>query len=49
MYDDFIINYNYVVSPLDDNRDTLTINTTTKDQYYYYDTANVGVYITPAL
>lgn len=49
MYEDFILNYNFVVDPLDKDADSLKINTTTKDWYYFYDTANTNVFVTPAL
>ena len=49
MYDDFVQNYYYVVNPLHPTNDSFRINTTTKEGYYYLDTANTSVFATPAL
>lgn len=49
MFEDFIENYNFVVNPLNTTRDSLSITTTTKEGYYYIDTANTSVFITPDL
>lgn len=49
MFDDFIMNYHYVVSPLNDTRDSMLVRTTTREGYYYIDETSTGVFITPAL
>lgn len=49
MYDDFVENYNYVVSPLNSTRDSLTITTTTAEGYYFMDTYNTSLFIKPDL
>lgn len=49
MFDDFILNYNYVVNPLNVTRDSMLVRTTTKEGYYYIDESNTNIFITPAL
>ena len=49
MYEDFIVNYNYVVSPLNATRDSLLVKTTTKEGYYYIDETKTNVFIKPDL
>lgn len=49
MYEDFVQNYYYVVDPLHATKDSIRINTTTKEGYYFLDTANTSVFATPTL
>jgi len=37
MYDDFILNYNYVVDPLNGTTNSMLVRTTTKEGYYFID------------
>ena len=47
MYDDFILNYNYVVNPLNSSIDYIMLKSTTKEGYYYVDQDYIVA--TPAL
>jgi len=47
--DTFVQNYNYIVSPLNETKDSIVITTTTKEGIYYMDTANSGVFVSPEM
>jgi hypothetical protein len=49
MYDDFIMNYHYVVDPLNSTRDSMLVRTTTREGYYYIDETSTDVFILPPL
>ena len=49
MYEDFIQNYYYVVTPLNSTTDSMLVRTTTSDGYFYIDQTNTGLFITPDL
>ena len=49
MYDDFILNYNYVVDPLNGTTNSMLVKTTTKEGYYFIDQTAKDVFITPPL
>jgi hypothetical protein len=47
LFEDFIQNYHYVVSPLNETRDSVFVRSTTKEEYYYVDES--PAYIKPDL
>lgn len=49
MFEDFIMNYYFVVTPLNSTFDSMLIRTTTREGYYFIDETAVDLFITPAL
>lgn len=49
MYDDFVVNYAYVVDPLLSTRDSLLVKSTTAEGYYYLDETKKNVFVKPDL
>lgn len=49
MYEDFIMNYYYVVDPLNSTFDSMLVRTTTREGYYFIDETATDLFIKPDL